>query len=127
VTSADWNFGVADGWCVPGVDNQWYGRRFADGSGDGYQWVPGGDQDLLYNESPDKINWLYVRLIFDVNRREYVELQSMDQVFDMRKLQPTLVPGYSSIKNLINPVFFVETDTNRSVHLFIDSVVYSCE
>ena len=28
VTRKDWNFGVEDGWCVPGVDNQWYGRRF---------------------------------------------------------------------------------------------------
>lgn len=127
VTRADWNFGVEDGWCVPGVDNQWYGRRFEDGSADGYQWVPGGEQDLLYNESPDKVNWLYFRLTVDVKRREYVELQSMDQVFDMRGLQPTLVPAYKSIKDLINPVFFVETDTDRSVHLFLDSVVYSCE
>ena len=73
VTPEDWNFGVRDGWCVPGVDNQWFGRRFEDGSADGYQWVPGGDQDLLYNESPDKINWLYLRLTVDVQRREYIE------------------------------------------------------
>lgn len=127
VSRADWNFGVEDGWCVPGIDNQWYGRRFDDGSADGFQWVPGGEQDLLYNESPDKINWLYFRLTVDVQRREYVELQSMDQVFDLRGIQPTLVPGYKSIKDLINPVFFIETDTNRSVHLFLDSVVYSTE
>jgi len=127
VSRKDWNFGVEDGWCVPGVDNQWYGRRFEDGSGDGYQWVPGGEQDLLYNESPDKINWLYFRLTVDVKQRQYVELQSMDQIFDMRGLQPTLAPGYKSIKDLINPVFFVETDTDRSVHLFLDSVVYSTE
>jgi len=62
-----------------------------------------------------------------VERREYVELQSMDQVFDLRGIQPTLVPGYKSIKDLINPVFFIETDTNRSVHLYLDSVVYSTE
>jgi len=127
VTRADWNFGVEDGWCVPGVDNQWYGRRFADGTGDGYQWIPGGEQELLFNESPDKINWLYFRLTVDVKARRYVELQSMDRVFDMRALQPTLVPGYASIKDLINPVFFVETDTDRSVQLFLDSIVYSCE
>lgn len=127
VTPKDWNFGVEDGWCVPGIDNQWYGRRFEDGSGDGYQWVPGGEQDLLYNESPDKLNWLYLRLTVDVKKREYIELQSMDRVFDLRGLQPTLTHGYNSIDNLINPVFFVETDTNRSVHLFLDSVVYSTE
>jgi hypothetical protein len=127
VTRKDWNFGVEDGWCVPGVDNQWYGRRFEDGSADGYQWVPGGEQDLLYNESPDKVNWLYFRLTVDVKKREYIELQSMDRVFDMRGLKPTLTDGYKSIDNLINPVFFVETDTDRSVHLFLDSVVYSTE
>lgn len=127
VTSEDWNFGVKDGWCEPGIDNQWYGRRFEDGSGDGFQWVPGGEQDLLYNESPDKLNWLYFRLTIDVKKREYVELQSMNQVFDMRGLQPTLAKSYRSIDNLVNPVFFVEADTNRSVHLFLDSVVYSTE
>jgi hypothetical protein len=127
VTRREWNFGVEDGWCLPGVDNQWYGRRFEDGSADGYQWVPGGEQELVYNESPDKINWLYFRLKVDVRRREYVELQSMDRVFDMRGLQPTLVPGYRSIDGLINPVFFIEADTDRSVNLYLDSVVYSCE
>ncbi|GGD69266.1 DUF6772 family protein [Microbacterium murale] len=127
VSRADWNFGVEDGWCVPGVDNQWYGRRFEDGSTDGYQWIPGGEQQLVFNESPDKINWMYFRLTVDVRQRRYVELQSMDQVFDMRELAPTLVPGYKSIKDLINPVFFVETDTDRTVNLYLDSVVYSCE
>ncbi len=127
VTTADWNFGIEDGWCIPGIDNQWYGRRFADGSADGYQWVPGGEQDLLYNESPDKLNWLYMRLKVDVEKREYVEFQSMDQVFDMRGISPTLADRYASIDNLINPVFFIETDTNRPVNLYIDSVCYSTE
>ena len=127
VTRQDWNFGLADGWCKPGIDAQWYGRRFEDGSTDGFQWVPDGDQDLLYNESPDKLNWLYLRLTFDVKKREYVELQSMNRVFDLRGLMPTLVEPYRSIENLINPVFFVETDTDRSVHLFLDSVLYSTE
>ncbi|SDS49166.1 DUF6772 family protein [Jiangella sp. DSM 45060] len=127
VTHEDWNFGVEGGWCKPGIDNLWYGRRHEDGSSDGYQWVPGGDQDLLYNESPDKINWLYFRLTVDVAKREYVELQSMDQVFDLRGIQPTLADRYRAIDNLINPIFYVETDADRSVHLFLDSVVYSTE
>ncbi|PYI37047.1 hypothetical protein CVS30_17505 [Arthrobacter psychrolactophilus] len=127
VTQEDWNLGIKDGWNMPGVDNQWYGRRFADGSADGFQWVPNGEQDLLYNESPDKLNWLYLRLTVDVAKREYVEFQSMDRVFDLRGTSPTLAPGYASIENLINPVFFVETDTNRSVNLFLDSVVYSTQ
>jgi hypothetical protein len=127
VSPEQWSFGVEDAWCQPGIDNLWYGRRYEDGSTDGYQWVPGGDQDLLYNESPDKINWLYLRLTVDVARREYIELQSMDKVFDLRGIQPTLAQRYRSIDNLINPIFYVETDTNRSVHMFLDSVLYSTE
>lgn len=127
VTRADWNYGLEDGWCVPGVDNLWYGRRHEDGSSDGFQWIPDGEQDLLYNESPDKINWLYLRLLVDIDKREYIELQSMDRVFDLRGIQPTLAAPYRSIDNLINPVFFIEADTDRQVHLFLDSVVYSTE
>ena len=89
--------------------------------------MPGGEQDLLYNESPDKLNWLYLRLTVDVKKREYIELQSMDKVFDLRGIQPTLCERYDSIDNLINPIFFVETDANRSVHLYLDSIVYSTE
>jgi len=127
VTPEQWSFGVENAWCQPGVDNLWYGQRYEDGSADGYQWVPGGEQELLYNESPDKINWLYLRLTVDVEAREYVELQSMDQVFDLRGISPTLAPKYKSIDNLINPIFYVETDTDRSVNFFLDSVVYSTQ
>lgn len=127
ITHADWNFGVDKGWCAPGIDNLWYGRRHEDGSSDGYQWVPGGEQDLLYNESPDKLNWLYLRLLVDVEKREYIEMQSMDRVFDLRGIQPTLADRYRSIDNLINPIFYVEADADRQVHLFLDSVVYSTE
>jgi hypothetical protein len=127
VTPEQWSFGVENAWCQPGIDNLWYGRRYDDGSADGYQWVPGGDQDLLYNESPDKINWLYLRLTVDVQSRQYVELQSMDQIFDLRGMAPTLAPKYRAIDNLINPIFYVETDTDRSVNLFLDSIVYSTE
>lgn len=127
VTPEQWSFGVDNAWCQPGVDNLWYGSRHSDGSADGYQWVPGGDQELLYNESPDKLNWLYMRLTVDVEKREYIELQSMDKVFDLRGIQPTLAPRYRAIDNLINPIFYVETDSDRSVHLYLDSVLYSTE
>jgi hypothetical protein len=127
VTRADWCFGLEDGWEAPGIDSLWSGRRYPDGSADGFQWVPGGAQDLIYNESPDKLNWSYLRLTVDIAKREYVELQSMNRIFDLRGISPTLGPTYSSITNLINPVFFVETDSDRSVNLFLDSVVYSTE
>lgn len=125
VSRDDWCFGLPEGWEAPGIDSLWCGRRFPDGSTDGFQWIPGGQQDLVYNESPDKLNWLYFRLKVDVRAREYVEFQSMDQVFDLRGIAPTLAPAYMGIDNLINPVFWVEADSDRSVNLFLDSVVYS--
>jgi hypothetical protein len=127
VTGKDWHFGMDNGWQQPGIDSQWYGRRYADGSADGFQWIPDGEQDLLYNETPDKINWLYFRFTFDYRHRKYIEMQSVNRVFNLRGFEPTMSPRYKRINNLVNPVFFVETDANRSVNLFLDSVVYSTE
>ena len=124
VTRQQWT-GLDDGWEAPGVDAIWCGRRYPDGSADGFQWVPEGEQKLTYNESPDKLNWLYLRLLVDFAAREYVEFQSMDRTFDLRGVRPTLAPAYDGITNLINPVFFIENDADRSVFLYVDSVVYS--
>lgn len=125
VSRKDWCFGLDNGWEAPGIDAIWSGRRYADGSGDGFQWVDGGEQRLVFNESPDKLNWMYFRLLVDVQNREYVELQSMDQTFDLRGIAPTLAPPYEGITNLINPVFWVETDSDRVASMYLDSVVYS--
>jgi len=127
VTDKDWCFGLEDGWQRAGIDNLWYGKRYPDGSADGYQWVPDGHQRLVYNESPDKINWLYLRLLVDVKKREYIELQSQDTTFDLRGIQPTLTEPYAGIDGLINPIFYVETDTDRRVSMYLDSVVYSVD
>lgn len=43
----------------------------------------------------------------------------------MRGTGVTLASPYDGITNLINPVFFIETDTDRSVFMYLDSVVYS--
>ena len=95
------------------------------GSTDGFKFVPDGAQRLCYNESDDKINWLYLRFQFDLATRTYVELQSGDRVFDLRGLSPTLVPAYANIEGLLNPLVWVETDTNRRVFLYVDSIVIS--
>jgi hypothetical protein len=124
VTREQWS-GSADGWEVPGIDAIWCGRRYPDGSADGFQWIPDGHQQLVYNESPDKLNWLYMRLTVDLELREYVEFQSMGRTFDLRRTPTTLAPTYDGIWGLINPVFFIETDTDRCVYMYLDSVVYS--
>lgn len=127
VTREQWSFVDDNPWEHVGIDGLWCGRRYGDGSADAYKWVPGGQQDLVYNESPDKLNWLYMRLKVDLKTRQYVEFQSMDHVFDLRGTPVTLSPAYKGIHGLINPVFFVEADSDRPVHLFLDSIVYSTE
>jgi len=126
VTDEEWEYGKK-GWCVRGIDPQWFGRRYPDGRTDGFQEVRGGAQRLCYNESDDKINWLYLRLVIDVGKREYLELQSGNRTFDLRGIQPTLAKPYANITGLLNPVVWVETDTNRRAFLFIDSIVISAE
>ncbi|HML20288.1 MAG TPA: hypothetical protein PKD09_01490 [Aggregatilinea sp.] len=124
VTDAEWEYGM-EGWCKRGIDPQWFGRRYADGHTDGFKDVPDGAQHLCYNESDDKINWMYLRLTVDLEKRAYVEMQSGNRVFDLRGLSPTLVPGYANIEGLLNPMLWVETDTDRRVFLYVDSVVIS--
>ncbi len=127
VTDAEWAYGKEGDWCKKGVDPLWFGRRYSDGGGDGFRWVPDGEQTLCYNESPDKINWMYFRMQVDTATREYVELQVGPKVFDLRGLRPTYVSPYKGITGLINPVIWIETDQNRRVFLYVDSVLISCD
>jgi hypothetical protein len=125
VTRQEWCLGMPNGWEAPGIDSIWAGRRYSDGTSDGFQWLPDGAQNLVFNESPDKLNWMYFRLTVDRHRREYVEFQCMEKIWDMRGISPTLAPCYEGITNLINPVFFAEADNDRVSELYLDSVVYS--
>jgi hypothetical protein len=108
-----------------GIDPQWFGRRYPDGSTDGFREIPGGEQRLCYNETFDKINWHYLRFRVDTHRREYVELQCNERTYDLRGIQPTLAPAYPRIWSLLNLALWVEADTDRRCFLFVDSVVIS--
>lgn len=126
-TDEEWAYGTEGDWCVHGVDPIWYGRRFPDGRADGFAFVENGRQQLCYNESDDKINWLYFRLLVDLKKREYVELQSCDTTWDLRGQGVTLVKPYARIRGLLNPSLWIETDTDRRVFMYVDSVVVSTE
>src|SRR5690606_32885109 len=127
VTDEEWAYDTQGDWCKRGVDPIWYGKRHTDGSADGYRFIPDSRQELCYNESDDKINWLYLRLTYDLKNRQYIEMQSRDRVFDLRGLQPTDVPPYARIEGLLNPLIWVETDSDRRVFLYVDSVVISVD
>ena len=72
-------------------------------------------------------NWLYFRLLVDTAKREYVELQCEDVTFDVRGVEFTIVPSYARIEKLLNPNLWVETDTDRRVFFYVDSVLISTE
>ena len=108
-----------------GIDAHFSGKRSDDGGGEGFQDVPNGHQDLCWNETNDKLNWHYFSLVFDTDRREYVEMTCADRVFDLRGLKPTYVEPYPRIRALLNTNFHVESDTNRRAFMFVDSVVLS--
>jgi hypothetical protein len=121
----DWNYGRA-GWHQAGVDPQWFGRRYPDGSTDATAWFDSPEQHLIYNESDDKINWMPLALTVDLQSRTYVSFRVHDREFAFPPgAGPSLADPYANIGALLNPVFFVETDSDRRVSLFVDSVVIS--
>ena len=121
----DWAYGTDGDWCIKGVDPFWFGRRYADGRHDGYKDIPDAHQPLCYNETDCKINWQYLRLLIDTEKREYVEMQCQDKIFDLGRHPIYCVSPYERIDGLMNPLVWVETDTQRRVFLFVDSVVIS--
>lgn len=127
VSDEEWAYGTAGDWCKKGVDPIWYGRRYPDGATDGFKFVPGGKQELCYNESDDKINWIYLRFLYDMKKKQYVEFQSKDKIFDLRGLAPGGSAPYARIEGLLNPVIWVETDAERRAFLYVDSVVISMQ
>ena len=126
-TDQEWSYG-ADGWHKAGVDPQWFGERDADGSTVATTWFEDGEQHLIYNESDDKLNWTPFSLTVDLVQRSYEEFRVGGRSFRFPEgAQPTLAPAYNDIEGLLNPVFFVEADTDRRVSLFLDSVLISVE
>lgn len=108
-----------------GLGSEHLGKRYPDGGGDGFAEIPDSHQALCYNETADKLNWQYLSFTIDLAKREYVELQSMDRVFDLRGCEPTLTEPYPRINQLLNPLLWVESDTDRRVFLYVDSVLIS--
>jgi hypothetical protein len=125
VSDAEWSYGN-DGWHKTGIDPQWFGRRYPDGSTDATTWFPDGRQHPIYNETDDKINWTRLSLTVDLRTRAYAGFSALDREFVFPAgARPTPGPVYENIGGLLNPVFFVEADGDQPVNLFVDSVVVS--
>lgn len=108
-----------------GLGSEHLGRRDADGGGDGFAEIPDSHQSLCYNETADKLNWHHLSFTIDLARRRYVELRCANRRFDLSGNTPTLTEPYPRIDQLLNPLLWVETDTDRRALLFVDSVLIS--
>jgi hypothetical protein len=89
--------------------------------------IPGGDQELCYNEIATKHNWHYLRIDFDLAEMKYLALQCNDREFDVTGLEPLRVPAMPNLWCMLNLVFFAETDADKRVFFYLDSVLLSGE
>jgi len=90
--------------------------------------VPDGQQALCYNEVPTKLNWHYLRYLFDTEAGRNVELQVNDKIMDLRAIPvPRFEHGYWGLERLLN--FTIDVKTHRAVRnfLFLDSVLVSVD
>lgn len=93
------------------------------------QWLTfAGPQELCFNEVPTKVNWHYLRWVFDTDERRNIEIQLNDQTLDMRDLPvPAYEDSYDSLETLLNFSFGVRTHSGRRNFLFLDSVLISVD
>jgi len=90
--------------------------------------VPGGYQPLCYNEIPTKMNWHYLRWVFDTRTRRNTELQVNDLTMDLRQLEvPLYDHPYWGCERLLNFCVDVRTRTAVRNFLWLDSVVVSVD
>ncbi len=91
----------------------------------GWEDIPGADQLLCYNEIATKQNWHYLRVDFDLESMSYLGLQCNDRVHDVSSVRPMTMPAMANLWCMVNPLFWVETDTDKRAFLYVDSVVIS--
>ena len=93
-------------------------------------WVelPGGHHPLCYNEVPTKINWHYLRWVFDTKTRSMVELQVGERTMDLRAVPvPRFDHSYENVESLLNFVLDVRTHRDVRNFLYLDSILVSAD
>lgn len=93
-----------------------------------WRGVPGGHQALCFNETASKVNWHYVRWLFDLERLRTLEFQCNDLQMDMRDIPVPEYPDvYRGLPNLLNLYVAVRTHVNLRNFLFLDSALVSVD
>lgn len=94
---------------------------------EGWQEVPGGQQQLCYNEIATKMNWHYLRVGIDLERRCFTGFQCNDQVFAGEGLGVIEMPAMPNLYCMLNVALWVEADTDKRAFLYADSALLSAE
>ncbi|MCT7378359.1 DUF6772 family protein [Chelativorans salis] len=94
-------------------------------SPEGWEDIPGGAQRLCYNEIPTKVNWTYLRFDFDLASMQALSFQCNDRAFDMSGFDSIRIPAMKNLWCMLNIALFAETDTDKRVFLYVDSVCIS--
>jgi hypothetical protein len=90
--------------------------------------IPGGRQPLCFNETATKINWHYLRWLFNTRERRNELLQVNDMTLDLRGIPvPMYDHEYRGLNHLLNFVFDVRTLVGVRNFLFLDSVLISVD
>jgi len=92
--------------------------------------LPDGRQDLGFNRSPTKYQWHYLRLTFDLARREYVDFRCGDQEFDVAgRTHSHNLSGFRASTEkcpmLVNAGFGIQTNADKRCFLYLNSIVFS--
>ena len=90
--------------------------------------IPNGRQTLCFNETASKVNWHYVRWLFDTQSLQSLEFQCNDRVMDLSDV-PSLIHDeeYYGIANLLNVYIAVRTHVNVRNFLYVDSALLSVD
>lgn len=95
---------------------------------DDWREFPGGRQVLCFNETASKVNWHYVRWLFDTQALRSVEFQCNDLKLDLRDVPvPAHEEPYRGISNLLNYYVAVRTHVNARNFLYLDSALVSVD
>ena len=89
--------------------------------------VPGEPQLLCYNEIATKMNWHYLKVGVDTERRCFTGFQCNDCVYGPEEMTVIEFPAMANLFCMLNTTLWVETDVDKRAFLYVDSVLLSAE
>lgn len=92
-------------------------------------WIdlPGGPQELCYNEIPTKVNWHYAAVGIDLATMAFTSFQCNDVVYDMGQAGALTLDAMPNLRGMLNVAFFAESDSDKRAFCYVDSALLSAE